>query len=181
MGIPMKIETCKKLPEIKIIYNDIHPDNRGEFMETYKKTSYADLLGLNHDFVQDNLVYSDANVLRGLHYQEKFPQGKLVSVIEGEIFDVAVDINKKSDTFSQWFGAKLSKNNSCQLFIPPGYAHGYCVLSDFAIVMYKCTDYYHKNDQKGIIWDDDKINIKWPISNPIISEKDSKLPKLSNL
>ena len=175
----MKIENCK-IPGVKLIHNDVYTDNRGEFIETYKKISYSDY-GINYNFVQDNLVYSDTNVLRGLHYQENFPQGKLVSVIEGEIFDVAVDINKKSDTFSQWFGTKLSKNNSCQLFIPPGYAHGYCVLSDFAIVMYKCTDYYHKNDQKGIVWDDDKINIKWPISNPIISEKDSKLPKLSNL
>ena len=175
----MKIENCK-IPGVKLIYNDVYSDNRGKFIETYKKISYSDF-GLDYNFVQDNLVYSDANVLRGLHYQEKFPQGKLVCVIEGEIFDVAVDINKKSDTFSQWFGAKLSKSNSCQLLIPPGYAHGYCVLSDFAIVMYKCTDYYHKDDQKGIIWNDDRIDVKWPISNPIISDKDSKLPKLSNL
>ena len=106
----MKIENCK-IPGVKLIYNDVYSDNRGKFIETYKKISYSDF-GLDYNFVQDNLVYSDANVLRGLHYQEKFPQGKLVSVIEGEIFDVAVDINKKSDTFSQWFGAKLSKSNS---------------------------------------------------------------------
>ena len=175
----MKIETCN-IPGVKLIYNDIHSDNRGKFIEAYKKSSYYDF-GIEYNFVQDNLVYSDKNVLRGLHYQEAFPQGKLISVIEGEIFDVAVDINKKSDTFSKWFGTKLSKDNSCQLFIPPGYAHGYCVLSNFAIVMYKCTDYYNENDQKGIIWNDNLIDIKWPISDPLISEKDNKLPRLSDL
>ena len=175
----MRIEECD-IPGVKLIHNNIYSDNRGEFIETYKKISYFNL-GINYSFVQDNLAYSHKNVLRGLHYQEKFPQGKLVSVIEGEIFDVAVDVNRESDTFSQWFGTKLSKSNSCQLFIPPGYAHGYCVLSDFAIVMYKCTEYYHADDQKGVIWNDADIGIKWPISNSIISEKDSKLPALSNL
>ena len=172
----MKVKNCK-IPEIKLIYNDLHLDSRGTFIEAYKKSSYSDL-GIDYNFVQDNLVYSHKNVLRGLHYQENFPQGKLISVIEGEIFDVVVDINRQSDTFSQWFGKKLSKANSCQLFIPPGYAHGYCVLSDFAIVMYKCTDYYHGDDQKGIIWNDADVGIKWPILNPVISKIDSKLPNL---
>ena len=172
----MKVKNCK-IPEIKLIYNDLHLDSRGTFIEAYKKSSYFDL-GINHEFLQDNLVYSRKNVLRGLHYQEEFPQGKLVSVIEGEIFDVAVDINRESNTFSKWVGQKLSKSNSHQLFIPPGYAHGYCVLSDFAIVMYKCTDYYYPDDQKGIIWNDSDVNIKWPILKPIISEKDASLPRL---
>ena len=175
----MKIEKSN-LPGVKLIYNDVHSDNRGDFIEAYKKSFYSNL-EIDCNFVQDNLVYSHKNVLRGLHYQKKSPQGKLVSVIEGEIFDVAVDINKDSNTFSQWFGKKISKKNSCQIFIPPGYAHGYCVLSDFAIVMYKCTDYYNRNDQNGIIWNDTDIGIKWPISNPIISDKDSKLVTLSKL
>ena len=175
----MKIEKSN-LPGVKLIYNDVHSDNRGNFIEAYKKSSYCNL-GIDYNFVQDNLVYSQKNVLRGLHYQKKTPQGKLVSVIEGEIFDVAVDINKDSNTFSQWFGVKLSRTNCLQLFIPPGYAHGYCVLSDSAIVMYKCTTEYNQNNQKGIIWSDNQIDIKWPISNPIISEKDSKLPNLSDL
>jgi len=173
----MKIETCKILPEIKIIYNDVYTDDRGEFRETYRKTAYTDLIDIPYDFVQDNLVHSHKNVLRGLHYQQNFPQGKLVSVIEGEIFDVAVDINKGSNTFSKWFGKKISQG--CQIFIPPGYAHGYCVLSDSAIVMYKCTEYYRENDQKGIIWNDPDIDIKWPISDPVISKKDSTFSKLS--
>ena len=177
MDTNMKIENCN-IPGVKIIYNDMYSDNRGKFKEIYKKKYFSNI-EIPYDFVQDNLVYSHKSVLRGLHYQEKFPQGKLISVIEGEIFDVAVDINRESNTFAQWFGKKLSKNNSCQLFIPPGYAHGYCVLSDFAIVMYKCTDYYNKDDQKGIIWNDSQVNIEWPILNPIISDKDAILPKLS--
>ena len=169
----MKIENCN-IPGVKLIYNDLYLDNRGEFIETYKKSSYFDF-GIDCNFVQDNLVYSNKDVLRGLHYQESFPQGKLISVIEGEIFDVAVDINRKSNTFSEWFGTNLSKANSCQLFIPPGYAHGYCVLSESSFVSYKCTNIYDANNEKGIIWNDQKINIKWPINNPILSEKDKQL------
>ncbi len=175
----MKIKNCK-IPGVKLIYNDVYSDDRGKFIESYKESSYSKF-GIDYRFMQDILVYSDKNVLSVLLYQEKFPQGKLVSAIEGEIFDVVIDINKNSTTFSQWFGVKLSRTNCLQLFIPPGYAHGYCVLSDSAIVMYKCTTEYNQNNQKGIIWSDNQIDIKWPISNPIISEKDSKLPNLSDL
>ena len=175
----MKVENCK-IPGVKLIYNDVYSDTRGSFIENYKNSSYSNF-GIDCNFMQDNLVYSNKNVLRGLHYQEKNPQGKLISVIDGEIFDVAVDINKNSNTFAQWFGVKLSKDNCLQLFIPPGYAHGYCVLSDSAIVMYKCTAEYGENDQKGIIWNDNKIDITWPISNPVISVKDRTLPSLSSL
>ena len=175
----MKIESCE-IGDIKLIHNDIHSDSRGEFIEKYRKINYDDL-GIKCNFVQDNLVYSKKNVLRGLHYQKKNPQGKLVSVIEGKIFDVAVDINKESNTFGQWVGRELSRSNACQLFIPPSYAHGYCVLSDFAIVMYKCTDYYNSDDEKGLIWNDHHVGINWPILNPIISEKDSKLSTLFKL
>jgi len=179
MDIKMKVENCN-IPDVKLISNVEYLDDRGSFIESYKESVYAKS-GINYKFIQDNLVYSKKNVLRGLHYQDKHPQGKLVSVLYGEIFDVAVDINKNSKTYLQWVGKKLSKDNLFQLFIPPGYAHGYCVLSDFAIVMYKCTEYYYADEQKGIIWNDNNIGIDWPISNPILSDKDNKLPLLASI
>ena len=172
----MEIHSCN-LSGVKIIQTDSFLDLRGKFVENYRLSLYKDN-GIGYNFVQDNVVYSKKNVLRGLHFQNKYPQGKLISVIQGEIFDVAVDINRKSNTFGSWVGEILSEDNGKQLFIPPGYAHGYCVLSDFASIMYKCTDYYIDNDQYGIIWDDNDINIEWPILKPIISKKDSKLPNL---
>ena len=175
----MKIENCL-IPDVKLITNIEYPDTRGAFIESYKESNYTKL-GINYKFVQDNLVYSKQNVLRGLHYQDKHPQGKLISVLYGEIFDVAVDINKDSRTYLKWVGKRLSRNNLSQLFIPPVYAHGYCVLSDFAIVMYKCTEYYYPDEQKGIIWNDNSISIDWPISKPILSDKDKKLPLLDRL
>ena len=175
----MKLHNCS-LSGVKIIETDSFLDLRGKFVENYRLSLYKDN-GIDYNFVQDNIVYSKKNVLRGLHFQNKHPQGKLISVIQGEIFDVAVDINRKSNTFGNWIGKNLSDKNGKQLFIPPGYAHGYCVLSDFASIMYKCTDYYIDNDQYGIIWNDSEINIDWPILNPIISKKDSKLPKLSQI
>ena len=173
----MKIENCN-IPDIKLVKNNIFNDDRGRFIESYKKKIYESN-GINSSFVQDNLVYSKKNVLRGLHYQKKFPQGKLVSAISGEIFDIAVDIRKKSKYYGQWIGKIISDKNCHQLYVPPGFAHGYCVLSDYAVVMYKCTEYYHESDQYGIIWNDKDISIDWPIDSPILSEKDSKLPTLN--
>mgnify|MGYP001324893637 CR=1 FL=1 len=172
----MKVMECS-LPGVKVIETDCFNDERGRFLENYRLSLYKDI-DINYNFVQDNIVHSKKNVLRGLHFQKMYPQGKLISVIEGEIFDVAVDINKNSRTYGNWVGENLSFDNHKQLFIPPGYAHGYCVLSDSASIMYKCTEYYFKNDQNGIIWNDSNINIDWPIVNPIISKKDSKLPTL---
>ena len=177
MDIQMKIENCN-IPDIKLVKNNIFNDDRGRFIESYKKKVYESN-GINFSFVQDNLVYSKKNVLRGLHYQKKFPQGKLVSAISGEIFDIAVDIRKESKYYGQWIGKIISDKNCHQLYVPPGFAHGYCVLSDYAVVMYKCTEYYHESDQYGIIWNDKDISIDWPIDSPILSEKDSKLPTLN--
>ena len=170
----MKIKKLK-LAGLFVIEPNIFYDKRGFLYETYNENMYLKLI--KSKIVQVIHSHSKKNTIRGIHFQYPHLQGKLVSVIEGEIFDVGVDINRKSDTFSQWFGKKISKG--CQIFIPPGYAHGYCVLSDFAIVMYKCTEYYHESDQKGIIWNDSQVDIKWPILDPIISEKDSTLPNLS--
>ena len=168
----MKIVACK-IPDILIIEPIKHNDARGSFMESYR----YDLLSKYNikEFVQDNLVCSEYGVLRGMHYQVKHPQDKLIQVIDGEIFDVAIDIRKKSPTYGQWFGEYLSSKNRKQLFIPAGFAHGYCVTSNIAKVLYKCNDYYYSDDQYGIIWNDITLNINWPIKNPILSEKDIKL------
>ena len=132
-------------------------------------------MGFNKIFLQDNIIYSKKNVLRGLHFQSEHQQGKLVQCIEGAIFDVAVDIRKDSTTYLKWVGMELSENNHKQLYIPEGFAHGYCVLSEHSIVSYKCTDIYHPNLERGILWNDPSINIDWPISQPILSKKDKEL------
>ena len=163
------------ISDVLLIEPIIHSDDRGNFMESYRKDMLEEY-NKNTDFVQDNLVNSSYGVLRGLHYQKHNPQDKLVQVTCGEIFDVAVDIRKESDTFGNWVGEILSKENRKQLYVPSGFAHGYCVLSDKATVLYKCTDYFHANDQYGIKWNDSTLKINWPINNPKISEKDSKLP-----
>ena len=175
----MQINKCK-IPDVKLISNDSFNDSRGRFIESYKQSLYNknEILSL---FVQDNFVYSKKNVLRGLHFQKKYPQGKLVSAIYGEIFDVAVDIRQESKYYGHWVGEVLSETNCNQLYIPAGFAHGYCVLSEIAIVVYKCTEYYKPEDQYGIIWNDKDINITWPIDNPILSQKDSKLLPLNIL
>ena len=175
----MKVESCS-IPDVKLVINNIFTDDRGKFIESYKKKVY-NANDITSTFVQDNLVYSKKNILRGLHFQKKNPQGKLVSAISGEIFDVAVDIRKESKYFGKWVGRRISDKNCHQLYVPPGFAHGYCVLSDHAIVAYKCTDYYNENDQYGVMWNDISINITWPIDNPILSSKDSKLPQLNEL
>ena len=138
-----------------------HTDDRGYFMETYNRRDMEEF-GLNMEFVQDNQSCSSKGVLRGLHYQIDYPQGKLVRVIKGKVFDVAVDIRKGSRTFGQWFGVELSEDNALQFYISEGFAHGFLVLSDTAEFCYKVTDFYHPGDEDGIVWNDPDIGIKWP-------------------
>ena len=167
---------------IKGVYTiepDVYKDDRGFFMETFHIERYRKLLGINFDFVQDNISRSSKNVLRGMHFQRNYPQGKIVKASRGEILDVIVDLRKDSPTYGTWESFKLQEQNKLQVWIPPGFAHGFLVMSDSADFEYKCTEYYHKDDQYGIIWNDMDINIDWPIDNPILSEKDSKLPQLN--
>lgn len=158
-------------------------DNRGYFMETYNYNDFK-AAGLDMIFVQDNQSSSRRGVLRGLHFQKTHPQGKLVRVIRGEVFDVAVDIRKNSKTFKKWTGVLLSEKNKRQFYIPEGFAHGFLVLSDEAEFCYKCTDFYHPEDEGGIAWDDEDIGIEWPmeyIKELILSEKDRNRKKLSEI
>lgn len=157
---------------VKIIQPKIFGDSRGFFLETYEKKRYRDLLELNVEFVQDNYSRSQKDVLRGLHFQQSNPQGKLVRVVRGEVFDVAVDIRPESPTFGQWEGVILSEDNKTQFWIPPGLAHGFVVLSDIADFEYKCTDYYNPASEGCLIWNDPDIGIEWPIDNPLLSDKD---------
>ena len=155
-------------------------DNRGMFLETWQANRYqkADIPG---PFVQSNFAKSHRGVLRGLHYQLKHPQGKLVWVTRGEIFDVVVDVRVGSPTFGQWIGETLTEHNHWQLYVPPGFAHGYCVVSEIADVHYFCTDFYEPNDEYGVRWDDETLKISWPISPPTVSDKDQVLPFLKNI
>lgn len=151
-------------------------DNRGFFLETWQKKRY-EAAGIAYDFVQDNRSFSSKGTLRGLHFQKHFPQGKLVSVILGEVFDVAVDLRKDSETFGKWYGVTLTGEKCNQLWIPSGFAHGFYVFSDVAHFEYKCTDYYHPEDEAGLLWNDPDINIQWPFplnSALLLSEKDKK-------
>ncbi|UCF93753.1 MAG: dTDP-4-dehydrorhamnose 3,5-epimerase [Desulfobacterales bacterium] len=175
----MKI-VATELDGVVIIEPQAFDDPRGFFMETYHQDKYRQA-GLECVFVQDNLSFSVKNTLRGLHFQNKHPQAKLVQAITGEIFDVAVDIRPASATFGRWIGTLLSAANRHQMFIPEGFAHGFCVLSETAHVAYKCTDFYTPGDEGGIRWSDPGIAIDWPVKTPILSEKDSQLPHLSDL
>ena len=152
-------------------------DERGFFTETYHAEKYQ-AAGLPVSFVQDNFSFSKRHVLRGLHFQRKHPQGKLVYVLQGEIFDVAVDLRRDSPTFGQWEGMVLSSENRLQFFIPAGFAHGFVVLSESAAVMYKCTDFYHPEHDAGIIWNDPDVAIAWPVEAPVLSSKDAQLPAM---
>ncbi len=163
-----------KIPGVKIIQPKVFGDARGFFLETFEKKRYQDMLGIHLDFVQDNHSRSQKGVLRGLHFQKTNPQGKLVRVVRGEVFDVAVDIRKDSPTFGQWAGVLLSEENKTQFWVPPGLAHGFVVLSDMADFEYKCTDYYHPQAEGCLIWNDPTVNIDWPISQPLLSEKDQR-------
>lgn len=168
------------IPDLLILEPTVFEDQRGFFMETFRQ-SWFDDLGVDVDFVQHNHSASVKGVLRGLHYQRNSPQGKLVRAVAGEIFDVAVDIRAGSATYGRWFGVTLSAKNKRQLYVPPGFAHGFLVMSDSAECEYKCTDYYDPNDQGEILWSDPDLNIEWPCADPILSAKDSCAPLLKNL
>jgi dTDP-4-dehydrorhamnose 3,5-epimerase len=170
---------CKptSLPEVFVFQPDVFPDSRGFFMETYNQKKYQEA-GVPGPFVQDNHSHSTKGVLRGLHYQLMHPQGKLVFVLRGAILDVAVDIRQGGPTFGQWVAVELNDENKKQLYIPEGFAHGFCVLSDEVDVMYKCTDLYTPGDDYGVLWSDPDIGIDWPVETPLISEKDAANPTL---
>ena len=167
----MKI-THTKIPSVIVFEPNAFGDARGWFLETWSKNNY-EKAGIKLPFVQDNVSFSSRNVLRGLHYQFPHSQGKLVCVLSGEVFDVAVDIRLGSPTFGQWVGEILSDTNHKQMYVPPGFAHGFCVLSDTAHFSYKCTDYYSPADEGGISFNDADIKIDWPVKSPIVSKKDT--------
>ena len=175
----MNVEKTK-LPGVVIVTPTVHGDERGFFMETFHQRDFAEA-GLPSEFVQDNHSRSAKGVLRGLHFQYPQWQGKLVRVIAGEIFDVAVDVRNDSPTRGQWVGVTLSAENKQQLYVPPGFAHGFCVTSDLADVVYKCTALYKPEDDRSIRWDDPDIGIEWPIDDPIVSGKDRAAGLLSEL
>ena len=175
----MKVIPCE-IDGPLIIEPDVFGDSRGFFMELWNRRSYREA-GIDVDFVQDNLSRSRRGTLRGLHFQNPNPQGKLLGVLEGEVFDVAVDIRRSSPTFGQWHGVKLSGENKLQFFIPPGFAHGFRVLSETALFFYKCTDFYSPKDEMAIRWDDPDIGIEWGTNQPILSEKDKKGMRLSEV
>ncbi|MDY3766164.1 MAG: dTDP-4-dehydrorhamnose 3,5-epimerase [Lachnospiraceae bacterium] len=169
----IKVTRCP-IEGLYVIEPAVHGDERGYFMETYNQKDMAEA-GLNMVFVQDNQSMSVKGVLRGLHYQKQYPQGKLVRVIKGTVFDVAVDLRKNSATYGKWFGVELSEENKKQFYISEGFAHGFLVLSDEAEFCYKVTDFYHPGDEGGLAWDDPDIGIEWPIPKGmqlIMSEKD---------
>lgn len=172
------IETS--LEGVIIIEPDVFKDQRGAFLETYQQKRYREV-GIPAVFVQDNVSFSTRGTLRGLHYQFPHAQAKLVQVLSGEVFDVAVDIRVGSKTFGQWTGALLSDANHCQLFIPEGFAHGFCVLSETAVFTYKCSEFYHPASEGGIIWSDKDLKIGWPVDSPLISVKDEKYPFLKDI
>ena len=177
----IKVTKCQ-IEGLCIIEPMVFGDERGYFMETYNQNDMKEA-GLDMVFVQDNQSASKKGVLRGLHFQKKYPQGKLVRVVNGAVFDVAVDLRKGSKTYGEWYGVELSAENKKQFYIPEGFAHGFLVLSDYAEFCYKCTDFYHPNDEGGIKWDDPEIGIEWPMvvdgrladgSELIISDKDKQ-------
>ena len=160
------------IPEVVLIEPKVFGDARGFFYESFNQKAFNESTGTDYQFVQDNHSRSAKGVLRGLHYQIQQPQGKLVRVVRGAVFDVAVDIRKSSPTFGRWVGAELSEDNQHQLWVPPGFAHGFLVLSDLADFLYKTTDYYAPQYERSILWNDSDLNIDWPIGEPILSNKD---------
>ncbi|MBR3436719.1 MAG: dTDP-4-dehydrorhamnose 3,5-epimerase [Lachnospiraceae bacterium] len=166
--------TRNEIEGLAVIEPTVFRDARGYFVETYNENDMKEA-GLDLRFVQDNQSMSTKGVLRGLHFQKQFPQGKLVRVIQGSVYDVAVDLRSNSPTFGKWFGVELSAENMKQFYIPEGFAHGFYVLSDVAVFAYKCTDFYHPGDEGGMKWDDPEIGIEWPLDGePLLSEKDRK-------
>jgi dTDP-4-dehydrorhamnose 3,5-epimerase len=174
------IETT--IPDVLIFEPKLHGDERGFFMETFR-SSHLDGLGLKVEFVQENQSRSVQGTLRGLHFQRQFPQGKLVRVLAGEVFDVAVDLRESSATRGQWVGVILSAGNNRQLWVPPGFAHGFYVLSESADLCYKCTEYYHPEDDHSLLWNDPDVSIEWPLlsSEPLLSAKDAEAKRLAEI
>jgi dTDP-4-dehydrorhamnose 3,5-epimerase len=168
------------LPGVLVIEPRVHADPRGFFLETYRADRYREA-GILEPFVQDNHSRSVRGTLRGLHWQWRRPQGKLVRVVEGTIFDVAVDIRPDSPSFGRWTGVELSAATFRQMYIPPGFAHGFCVTTDVAEVEYKCTDYYDPGGEAGLIWSDPDVAIAWPVTEPRLSDRDGRHPKLIEL
>ena len=171
----ISVETCE-IEGLKVITPAVFGDERGYFMETYNYNDYKEA-GIDLEFVQDNQSMSKRGVLRGLHFQIEYPQDKLVRGIQGEVFDVAVDLRKGSATYGKWFGVRLSAENKKQFFIPKNFAHGFLVLSETAEFAYKCSDFYHPGDEGGIAWNDPEIGIDWPLQDGVkltVSEKDQK-------
>ena len=168
------------LKDVLLIEPSVFDDNRGFFMETYQQKKYSEV-GIAHNFLQDNLSYSVRGTLRGLHYQLPHAQAKLVQVVTGEIFDVTVDIRRGSPTYGKWAGVHLSDKNKQQLYIPEGFAHGFCVLSKTAVFIYKCSDFYAPDSERGILWSDPEIGIDWPIENPLLSDKDNNFACLRDI
>ena len=166
------------MPGVLVLEPRVFGDDRGFFLETFNAARFAEH-GLPTEFLQDNHSRSARGVLRGLHYQRRSPQGKLVSVVRGEVWDVAVDIREGSPTFGKWFGMTLSEARRQLLWIPPGFAHGFCVLSESADFLYKCTTLYDAADDRGVRWDDPALGIEWPVADPILSAKDRALPSLA--
>ena len=175
----MKVSETR-LPGVLLIEPDVYGDARGSFLEIWQARRYADA-GLDQGFVQDNVSHSGQGVLRGLHLQNPQGQGKLVQVLAGEVFDVAVDLRVGSATFGQWFGTILSVDNARQLWVPAGFAHGFCVVGDSATFLYKCTEFYVPEAEVGIVWNDPDIGIDWPVAEPTVSDKDAALPRLGDI
>ncbi|MCX4241003.1 dTDP-4-dehydrorhamnose 3,5-epimerase [Paraliomyxa miuraensis] len=175
----MKV-TRTKLKGVLLIEPDVFEDPRGFFLETWSLRRFSDA-GLPQTYVQDNLSRSSKGILRGLHLQHPHGQGKLVQVMVGEVFDVAVDVRVGSPTFGQWEGIVLSGDNHRQLYIPPGFAHGFCVTSEHALFSYKCTELYHRETELGVAWNDPELAIEWPVTEPQLSAKDARFPRLAEL
>ncbi len=165
--------TETKLPGVLLIKPKVFGDARGYFQETFQDRRYA-ALGIAGPFVQDNVSLSQQGVLRGIHFQNPNPQGKLVYVLQGEVFDVAVDLRRDSPTFGQWYGEYLSADNHLQLWVPPGFGHGFCVTSESALFAYKCTDYYDPASEHCLLWNDPDVAIDWPLTEPLVSAKDAQ-------
>jgi dTDP-4-dehydrorhamnose 3,5-epimerase len=175
----MKVRSCD-IPGLLIIEPNLFGDARGFFLEIWHRQRYRDA-GLDADFVQDNLSLSRRGTIRGLHFQNPRAQGKLVWVVEGEVFDVAVDLRRSSPTFGRWHGLNLSSENHLQFYIPPGFAHGFAVLSDTAIFAYKCTEFYSPADELTLQWNDPDVGVQWPFRDPVLSEKDKRGLRLKDL
>ena len=175
----MNVLTCD-ISDLLIIEPKVFGDARGFFLETWNRRRYQEA-GLDADFVQDNVSFSRRGILRGLHFQNPKPQGKLLQVLQGEVFDVAVDIRRHSPSFGKWHGVVLSGDNKRQFYVPPGFAHGFAVLSDTVLFQYKCTELYSPKDELAIRWDDPDIGIDWPLKDPLLSERDSKGSRLRDL